>query len=124
VLQSALVIRQEVELRTIQSLGVAFALIAASVIPAVAGPVCLRTYFIQETKIVDAKTIDFKMRDGTVYRNALRTPCPGLRFHGFVYVTRMDEICDNLQSIRVLESHEVCLLGAFTKLPPAPARPK
>jgi hypothetical protein len=26
-----------------------------------------------------------------------------------------------MQSIRVLESGEVCLLGAFTKLPPAPA---
>jgi hypothetical protein len=107
-----------------QSLGAAFAVIAASVVPVAAGPVCLKTYFIQETKIVDAKTIDFKMRDGAVYRNALRTPCPGLRFNGFVYVTRLDEICDNVQSIRVLRTNEVCMLGAFTKLPPLSAKPR
>lgn len=122
--QSGLASRQEVELRTIQSLGAVFALIAASVMPAVAAPVCLKTYLIDSTKVVDAKTLDFKMTDGTVYRNALRTSCSGLRFNGFVYVTHMDEICDNMQSIRVLETHEVCLLGAFTKLPPPSAQPK
>ena len=111
-------------MRTIQSLGVVFALIAASVMPAVAAPVCLKTYLIDSTKVVDAKTLDFKMTDGRVYRNALRTSCSGLRFNGFVYVTHMDEICDNMQSIRVLETHEVCLLGAFTKLPPPSAQPK
>ena len=84
--------------------------------PAEAGPVCLKTYLIDRTKVVDAKTIDFRMRDGTVYRNLLRTSCPGLRFDGFSYVVHADEICDNLQSIRVLRSHSVCLLGAFTKL--------
>lgn len=111
-------------MRTIQSLCAALAVISACVAPAAAGPACLNTYFIRETKIVDAKTIDFKMRDGTVYRNALRSPCPGLRFNGFVYVTHVDAICDKGQSIRVLKTHEVCMLGAFTKLPPPPAKPK
>jgi hypothetical protein len=49
----------------------------------------------------------------------MRTSCPGLRFDGFSYVVRADEICDDLQSIRVLRTHSVCLLGAFTKLPPS-----
>ena len=84
--------------------------------PVGAAPVCLKTYLIDRTKVVDDKTIDFRMRDGTVYRNQLLTSCPGLRFDGFSYVVHANEICENLQSIRVLRSHSVCLLGTFTKL--------
>jgi hypothetical protein len=95
------------------------AVAATSVVPASAAPICLRTYLIDRTKVIDAKTVDFRMRDGTVYRNVLRNSCPGLLFNGFVYVVRADEVCDNLQSIRVLQTPDVCLLGAFTKQPPA-----
>lgn len=91
---------------------------ASSMTPTDAGPICLKTYLIHSTKVVDSKTIDFRMTDGTVYRNALRSPCSGLNFNGFVYRTRTGEICDNSQSIRVLRTHQVCMLGAFTKLPP------
>ena len=66
---------------------------------------------------INSKTIDFRMNDGTVYRNALRTPCQGAPFSGFSYVVRGGQICDNLQFIRVLRTHEICMLGAFTKLP-------
>jgi hypothetical protein len=83
-----------------------------------ATPICLSPDRIDSTKVIDAKTIDFRMNDGTVYRNALRTPCQSATFHGFAYVVRGSQICDNLQSIRVLRTHEVCVLGAFTKLPP------
>jgi len=100
--------------RTLASLAVAAGLFGA---PASAAPVCLKTYFIDRTKVVDAQTIDFRLRDGTVYRNRLLTSCPGLRFDGFSYVINNDEVCENLQSIRVLRTHSVCLLGAFTKLP-------
>ena len=108
---------------TFQRLSWSIACAVALAAPASAAPVCLRTYMIQDTKIVDARTIDFHMRNGTVYRNALPSPCDGLRFDGFVYRVRADEICDNAQSIRVLRSGQVCLLGAFTKLPPAPKTP-
>ncbi|HTP75348.1 MAG TPA: hypothetical protein VMJ73_00095 [Rhizomicrobium sp.] len=97
-------------------LGVCCAL--ALVAPASATPVCLKTYFIKSTKVIDAKTIDFQMRDGSVYRNNMPASCTGLLFNGFSYRVHADEICDNSQSIRVLRSGEVCLLGAFTKLPP------
>jgi hypothetical protein len=83
-----------------------------------ATPICLRANFIDSTKVVNAKTIDFRMNDGTVYRNALRTPCQSATFNGFSYVIRGGQICDNLQFIHVLRTHEVCMLGAFTKLPP------
>ena len=90
----------------------------ALVVPASAETVCLKTYLIDHTTIVDAKTIDFRMRDGTVYRNTLTSPCRGLLFDGFIYTVHTNEICDNLQSIRVIRSGQTCLLGAFTKLPP------
>ena len=96
---------------------VAFSVVAAvSIVPAAAAQVCLPTYFIAGTKVVDTKTIDFRMKDRTVYRNLLSTACSGLEFDGFVYMTNADEICD-MQSIRILRTHQICVLGAFAKLP-------
>jgi hypothetical protein len=88
-----------------------------SIVPATAAQICLPTYYIARTKVVDTKTIDFRMNDGTAYRNVLPGACSGLEFDGFVYVTRGTEICD-MQSIRVLRTHQVCMLGAFSRLPP------
>lgn len=113
-------------MKTIQraALGLAFAFeLTASTS---AAPTCLRTNMIRDTKVVDAKTIDFRMTDGTAYRNTLPSACDGLMFDGFVYRVRADEICDNAQSIRVLRSGEVCMLGTFNKLStptPKPSAP-
>ena len=106
-------------MRTAKSLSLILAFAIATIAPAAAAPTCLYTYQIDRTKVVDAKTVDFRMRDGTVYRNVLQRSCTSLPFYGFEYVVRVDQICDNLQSIRVLQSHEVCLLGKFTKTPGA-----
>lgn len=76
-------------------------------------PVCLRTNYIDSTRVVDPRTILFRMKDGKVWRNSLRTPCLGLKFYGFRYETRFMEICGNAQSIRVLTTNEVCSLGNF-----------
>jgi hypothetical protein len=75
-------------------------------------PICLQSDRIDRTTVVNPKQINFRMKDGTVYRSDLRTPCAGLRFNGFVYVTPMDEIC-GAQSIRVLQTNQVCVLGNF-----------
>jgi hypothetical protein len=109
----------EVHLKTTKSLPLVLALAFSSVVPATAAPTCLYTYQIDRTRVVDQKTIDFRMRDGTVYRNVLRNSCTSLPFNGFVYTVATDQICDNVQSIRVLQSHEVCVLGAFTRMPGA-----
>lgn len=106
-------------MRTTKSLSLILASAIATIAPAAAAPTCLYTYQIDRTKVVDAKTIDFRMRDGTVYRNVLQHSCTSLPFNGFVYTVRVDQICDNLQSIRVLQSNEVCVLGAFKKMPGA-----
>jgi hypothetical protein len=87
-------------------------------------PVCLWTYMIDHTTTVDPTTVVFHMKNGAAWKNSLQAPCPGLKFHGFVYVVRGgDQICSNAQSIRVIETNEVCALGAFTPAgpPPAPA---
>jgi len=73
---------------------------------------CLKYRFIDSTKVIDAKTVDFKMKDGRVYRNDLPTRCNGLKFAGFVSGSRFGEICD-FQSIRILQSQEFCSLGRF-----------
>ncbi len=76
--------------------------------------VCLYTYLIDRTDVPDEGTIVFHMKDGKTWTNKLSGACPGLRFHGFSYIVRgNNEICGNLQSIRVLETGSVCALGPF-----------
>jgi hypothetical protein len=82
-------------------------------------PRCLRSEYIDRTDVVSPKQINFRMKDGTVYRSDLKTPCSGLKFNGFVYVTPVDEVCGGFQSIRVLQTGQVCVLGKFNLEKPA-----
>jgi len=92
---------------------------AGSVAPALAdAPICLKSYYIDRTTVLNPTTILFRMKDGKVWRSTLRTPCLGLKFNGFVYVLRgNDEVCGGMQTIRVLRTHEICQLGPFTPEP-------
>ena len=89
----------------------------AWILPATAAPVCLDTYRIQNTSVPNPHTIIFHMKDRSAWRNTLKNACPDLRFWGFVYVDRggTNDICDNLASVKVINSGEICMLGAFTK---------
>ena len=88
---------------------------AASIAPAMgAAPVCLQTKLIDRTTVVNPKTILFRMKDGKVWRSDMRVACLSLKYNGFVYVTHADEICGGSQSIRVLNTDQVCMLGRFT----------
>ena len=78
-------------MRTAKSLSLMLIFAIATIAPAAAAPTCLYTYQIDRTKVVDSQTIDFRMRDGTVYRNVLQHKCTGLRFNGFVYRVQTDE---------------------------------
>ncbi len=91
----------------------------AGVAPAMAdAPVCLKSHYIDRTTVLSPTTILFRMKGGKVWRNTLRTPCPGLKFNGFAYVLRGDdEICGGMQTIRVLQTHAICQLGPFTPEP-------
>ena len=83
--------------------------------PALATNTCLRTRDIVSTDSKDGKTLVFKMRDGRTLVNHLQGICPDLKFEGFAWVVRggTEEVCENEQSLRVLRSGEVCVLGKF-----------
>jgi hypothetical protein len=92
--------------------------------------ICIRPFdsptgSIDHTKTVDPQTILFYMRDGKIWKNTLRSPCRGLLFNGFSFVTHYDEICSNAVSIRVIQTGQVCQLGYFTPYTadPAPQTP-
>ncbi len=74
---------------------------------------CLYTPRIDHTQVLDSRTLLFHMKGGKIWKNTLKSDCSGLRFHGFVYTTHDMNLCANQQSIRVLESGSVCMLGAF-----------
>jgi hypothetical protein len=102
------------------------AALAAAVPAALAQPaskpanVCLKTYLIDHTKAPDDRTIIFTMKDGSAYQSTLMAQCPQLRANGFSYVaTPPEDVCGGLQSIRVIRSGSVCLLGPFVQIVPA-----
>ena len=99
----------------IAALAVLLGVGAATIAPAMAAStVCLQTNLIDRTTVVNPKTILFRMKDGKVWRSDMRTACISLKFYGFAYVTHDDQICGGSQSIRVLNTNEVCVLGKFT----------
>ena len=101
------------KLATLGALAVVGAALIAPVAAAEHAPTCLQSDRIDRTSVVNPQKILFRLKDGRVYSSHLRTPCLGLRFNGFVYVTPMDEICGGSQSIRVLQTNQVCVLGPF-----------
>ncbi len=76
---------------------------------------CLKVRQVTGTKAVDSRTIDFLMRDGSVYRNSLRTPFNGATFAGFIHRSWSNEFCDH-EIITIMDSREQCVLGNFKKL--------
>jgi hypothetical protein len=105
------------------------ALAIATTLPAAAQPapgqptpgrkICLNNQDVLSASSTDGRTMVFRMRNGTTYINHLRGACPGLRFNGFAWELRgINDICENQQTLRVLRSGEVCMLGKFD--PPLP----
>jgi hypothetical protein len=95
---------------------------ATAASPASAAPTCLRTRDIISTDSKDGKLMIFKMRDGRVLVNHLQGICTDLRFNGFVWTIRgPEEVCERQQSLRVLQSGQVCTLGKFDLVKDKPA---
>jgi hypothetical protein len=113
----------EIAMKTFTTALAAAALAAVAALPAQAAPVCLETFRIDHTHVVDSQNVLFYMKGGKVWHNALKNSCPALNFHGFVMNVRGgDTVCSNQQSIKVIDSGQVCMLGEFTPYtPPAKA---
>jgi hypothetical protein len=87
---------------------------------------CVDTSRIRDTKVHDDSTIDFRMVNGTIYRNTLPNRCNGLAVQDqFGYRTQQGRLCA-IDTITVLNtggiSGPTCGLGQFVPVtldPPA-----
>lgn len=86
---------------------------------------CVQINRIRSTSIVDDQTVDFRMSNGTIYRNTLPNSCPGLNAaDAFSYRTSQSQLC-NVDIIRVLNTGggprfgASCGLGQFVPVKPA-----
>jgi hypothetical protein len=90
----------------------ALAIVAAS--PASAANMCVQQRDILGTHTDDGKLLTFKMRDGRVLVNHLQGICSDLRFEGFAWnVPGTQDICENQQTLKVINSGQTCTLGKF-----------
>ena len=106
--------RAQLQRTKVTTFGLVALAIATSLSCPASAMTCLSTSQISSTKVVDAKTIDFKLNNGQTYRNAMRSSCNGLKFSGFIYRSFGGQICD-YQAISILQSGGICALGAFVK---------
>ena len=99
-----------------------FALSLAAIQPAAADAgICLRAKNISSSDVSkDGSSITFQMKDGKIYRNDLAGSCPDAWFNGFAWSIKADEVCDNEPGLKVLNSGQICHLGKFTEMTPAP----
>ncbi len=95
-------------------------LAAVIALPAQAAPVCLQTILIDHTSVKDANTVLFYLKNGQVWRNTLKAPCPSILMHGFnMHVGGGDnKVCSNQMPIQTLVTHQTCALGEFTPYTP------
>ena len=88
---------------------------------------CITRSSIRSTDVIDDQTIDFRMRNGDIYRNHLPSKCPGLGFEeAFSYKTSTNQLC-NVDIIRVLDdtagrldTRAACGLGKFQQIEKIP----
>jgi hypothetical protein len=118
----------EVPVKTVFTPALLAATLLLGVVPAMADPpICIDTRDITSEKVEGhGVSILYKMRDGTQWRNTLKGPCPDLDFYGYVWTVRNPDnsVCENENSMRVLQSGEICILGKFTKVTPPLTRPR
>lgn len=80
--------------------------------------VCLNSHDVDHTQVISDRAILFHMRDGTIWRNDLRTACPMLSVSPYTEKLTTDLICANQQFIHVALTGDDCELGSFTQVAP------
>jgi hypothetical protein len=110
--------------------GPVLAATAAAPPPKALGPEqnCVLIPSIQQTRVVDDRTIDFVMNDGRVLRNNLPNNCPGLKINrSFGYKTSQSQLCNvDIITVVVQGAGPVrgasCGLGKFTPIEAPPKK--
>ena len=97
------------------------ALTVAAMSPAAAN-MCVQSRDIQSATSKDGKLMTFRMRDGRILVNHLQGVCSDLKYEGFSWVVHgTGDICENQQSLKVLRSGQICVLGKFDIVKDKPA---
>lgn len=86
---------------------------------------CVDLARISEARVINDRTIDFQLRDGSVLRNSLPNSCPSLGFEkAFTYSTSISRLCST-DIITVIHTGggprtgASCGLGQFAAVPAA-----
>lgn len=97
----------------VPALGMAALVLAA--VPASAANRCIEIRDIKSSESKDGRTMVFKMKDGTTLVNHLQGYCPDLKFTGFAWQMPSSDThaCERQSTFRVLQSGQICTLGAF-----------
>lgn len=97
------------------ALTAALGLLPMATAPALAANKCVDIRDIDSSQSKDGRTMVFKMKDGTTLVNRLQGYCPDLRYTGFVWQMPSGDTnaCERQSTFRVLQSGQVCTLGAF-----------
>ena len=110
--------------------GLGLALPAAAQAPASVPEVrqCLLISAIRSSNVVNSRTIDFTLRDGSVWRANLKSPCPQLGTErSFSYSTSISQLCaqDIITVIQPMARNFAgprCPLAPFERQPPKPKK--
>lgn len=88
---------------------------------------CITRSNIRSTDVIDDQTIDFKMRNGDIYRNTLPHRCSGLGFEqSFSYKASTNRLCsvDIIHALSQtggrLDTRGACGLGEFQRIEKIP----
>jgi hypothetical protein len=95
----------------------ALAALSISAAPALADnkSVCIQADEVDHTRILNDHQILFFMHGKKVWLNTLQSRCITLPLReGFSWSSSFPEYCSNAETIRVVQTGEVCQLGAFT----------
>jgi hypothetical protein len=100
-------------------------LVVATAMPASASNMCIQQRDIISAHSDDGRNMTFRMRDGRVLVNHLLGICTDLHYgQGFVWnVPGTEDICENEQTFKVIDSGQSCTLGKFEVVKDKPATP-
>jgi hypothetical protein len=99
---------------------------AADLAPAAETKICLPLGSLRQTIVRNDHSIDFVLRDGSVWRNTLPNRCPQLGTErAFSYQTSLSQLCrQDLISVVLQTGGQMlaarCGLGPFERQPAAP----
>jgi hypothetical protein len=92
-------------------------LITLAAAPFAAGPAaaarCVSVQDIRSATSRDGNVLRMEMRNGSIVDARMAGACKGLRFGGFSWVILDGLVCENMQSLQVLQTGEICNLGKF-----------